>query len=644
MEGEEKSVHTIHAQEILKGPVEYPEATRKDRIKAKTYSIHEILAFKKLPSYSQPKWMDSLVQKGVIPPVEKRLPEEPYVALASGMSEGPGVYGGQWRDVWASALEGWNWGAGLGQSWNIAEIVQQGLLSSALIYQRNDTLLPLPNLAKSWEWSEDGHKLTMHLIRGAKWSDGHAFTSDDVMYTWHHCILDDKVNFRMNRSSWQIDGRDVRLRALDKYTIEWTFPAPFPVQMLFLMDEYDFAVSPAHVFKKYHPRYNKNMDYMAFENCMPPESLPPVTLGPWVPVMYSERGFDGVKRAMAMLANPADHSCFENPNPFVELLKQQSRPDASFNFNWGPETMGWSLVMNLSLNLGVKDEHDLEMRKLFRDVRFRRAVSHALDRQGLCTIMMRGPYLRPWAGGIYPGSPYYDRKAVAYYPFSPATSKSLFADMGFRDRDGDGYLNWTSGPLAGEDLTVLLVTGVSSKAAIELSEALIPLFKNVGIKLNFRPLQEAFIQKLSETGKWEMRVVRLGMEYVVPIAYSNSLAPVRKNAPLMHRQGREERVFMDFEKELIDLIYRFDREPDMQKRMALMKDYNRIYTRNLYTIGMVLGSYGLGMARRFHNVPVGAPPFLYQWSEYNVRSHQIWVAPGDQLKQIMPGVIPVYSR
>ena len=33
---------------------------------------------------------------------------------------------------------------------------------------------PLPNLAKSWEWSEDGHKLTMHLIEGAKWSDGDA--------------------------------------------------------------------------------------------------------------------------------------------------------------------------------------------------------------------------------------------------------------------------------------------------------------------------------------------------------------------------------------------------------------------------------------------------------------------------------------
>ena len=33
-------------------------------------------------------------------------------------------------------------------------------------------LEPMPNLAKSWDWSADGHQLTMHLIEGAKWSDG----------------------------------------------------------------------------------------------------------------------------------------------------------------------------------------------------------------------------------------------------------------------------------------------------------------------------------------------------------------------------------------------------------------------------------------------------------------------------------------
>ncbi|MDP1092126.1 ABC transporter substrate-binding protein, partial [Klebsiella pneumoniae] len=43
---------------------------------------------------------------------------------------------------------------------------------------------PLPNLAKGWDWSPDGHTLTMHLIEGAKWSDGAPFDADDVMFYW----------------------------------------------------------------------------------------------------------------------------------------------------------------------------------------------------------------------------------------------------------------------------------------------------------------------------------------------------------------------------------------------------------------------------------------------------------------------------
>ena len=43
------------------------------------------------------------------------------------------------------------------------------------MFLRSDNLEPLPNLATDWEWSEDGLQLTMNIIRGAKWSDGHAF-------------------------------------------------------------------------------------------------------------------------------------------------------------------------------------------------------------------------------------------------------------------------------------------------------------------------------------------------------------------------------------------------------------------------------------------------------------------------------------
>ncbi len=42
----------------------------------------------------------------------------------------------------------------------------------------------IPNLAKSWEISEDDLQYTFHLRRGIHWSDGHPFTADDVLFTW----------------------------------------------------------------------------------------------------------------------------------------------------------------------------------------------------------------------------------------------------------------------------------------------------------------------------------------------------------------------------------------------------------------------------------------------------------------------------
>ena len=660
----------------VQGPISYPAGVPMGLREPKKFNLDEMIVYKALPEYHQPEWMDKFVADGTLPPVEERLPKEPQVFLASGMSDGLGTYGGVWRDFSACPTEGWNLGAGQTQGWfGINIIYQEALLKTGPMFMRKDKIEPFPNLAKSWEWSDDGYELTMHLIEGARWSDGEPFTSEDVMFTWEDLILDPNVNHWTSRTSWQIEGEDIELEALDDYTIKFTFPIPFPIQKMFIMDDYDFYIAPAHIFKPFHPRYNKDADYVSFENCMPPDALPPVSMGPWVAVEYKtdeilvmrrnpyywkvdeagyqlpyldevvfEKGSTGVGRTLGTLAGSLDHTNLENPSTFIEALKRAEEPDAHFYVEWGPETLAFSLSLNQSATLGVKDERDAELRKLFRDFRFRRAVSQAIDRDGVAQAVVRGPFLRAWPGGLYPGSPYFDKESVVYYPYHPETSRKLLAELGFEDTDGNGVLNWTSGPLKGQDLVIALISQGDQAASVNIAEVLVPLLADVGIQVNHRPVKPTVADDAMISGEWEMLVDRGGQEYAVPFTYAQLLAPVTKEDPEWHREGAEPRQLQPFEEELVRIVNEFALEPDSDKRVELMHEYNRIFTENIYDIGIVVGRYGLALAKRFKNVPVGTPTFLYQWTWANVQPDQVWVAPEDQLEEIRPGEIPIYEK
>ena len=656
------------------GAIPYPEGVPMAGAtgEAKRFAVEEVFVYQALDEYNQSDWMDALVANGTLPPVEERLPNEPQVMLASGMSSGIGQYGGVWRDFSACPTEGWNLGAGQTQGWfGINIIYEEALLLTGPLF-RSDKVEPWPNLAKSFEWSDDGTELTMHLIEGAKWSDGAPFSADDVMFTWEHLILDPNVRASSSRTAWQIGGEDITLEALDEYTIKFTFPIPFPVQFLFVMDEYDFAIWPKHIWEPLHPEFSDN-DYEAFEKSWPADKMSPVTMGPWVAVEYKtdelmvlrrnpyywkvdeagnqlpyldevifEKGSQGIGRTLSTMAGTGDHSNLENPDVFIETLKRAQESDAHFYVEWGPELLSFSLHMNQSASLGVEDERDVELRKLFRNVMFRRAVSQAIDRDGVSQAIVRGPFLRAWPGGLYPGATEFDRGSVVYYPYSPDTSRKLLAELGFEDTDGNGVLNWTEGPLAGEDLVIALTANEDQQASVVTAEALVPLMADVGIQVNFRPVKPTVADDAEVAGTWEWNVNRGGQAFAVPFSYANSLAPITKESPSYHREGEEPRELQPFEEELVRIVEEFRLEPDSDKRAEMMSEYNRIFTENVYDVGIVVGSYGLALAERFKNIPAGSPTFLYQWTWANVNPEQVWVDPAEQLDQIRPNEVPLY--
>ncbi|MEK1933974.1 MAG: ABC transporter substrate-binding protein, partial [Pararhizobium sp.] len=450
-----------------------------------------ILEFKALPEYKEPDWVtEKFVKTGKLPPVAERLPKEPMVFKTGNMPDGIGVYGDTMRHVIGGRPEGWNYSAGQTQGWGGIDIgISECLTRTAPLYQvEASDVEPLPNLAKSWDWSEDGHKLTMHLIEGAKWSDGVPFSSEDVMFYWDDNVVDPNVS-PLNGATPETFGEGTTLKAIDANTVEWTFKEAFPRQYLYAMAYGTFCPGPAHILKTKHPKYNKDVTYDQYKNGFPAEYMNIPVMGAWVPVSYrpddiivlrrnpyywkvDEEGHQlpylnemhyklstWADRDVQAIAGSGDFSNLEQPENFVESLKRAASDAAPARLAFGARLIGYNLRMNLSANgWGEPDARGKAVRELNRNEDFRKAVTMALDRKKIGESLVKGPFTAIYPGGLSSGTSFYDRQSTVYYPFDLEGAKALLEKAGLKDTDGNGFVNFPAGTEGGQDVQIVLLS------------------------------------------------------------------------------------------------------------------------------------------------------------------------------------------
>jgi peptide/nickel transport system substrate-binding protein len=184
------------------------------------------------------------VADGGLPPVEQRLPEEPLVVMPY---DECGKYGGTLRGTSKEAESG----TSEILSWRQANLVRMA----------DDLHTIVPNVAKSWEWNKDFTEITFHLRKGHKWSDGAPFTADDVVFYIDDIIKNKDLNENVP-SEWVIGGKPVEVTKIDDLTFKWTFAAPYPGLLHFLATGGSFfePFAPKHHYMAYHIKYNTKAD------------------------------------------------------------------------------------------------------------------------------------------------------------------------------------------------------------------------------------------------------------------------------------------------------------------------------------------------------------------------------------------------
>jgi len=637
-------------------------------------SISDIMEYKALPEYHEPQWVtDQFVKTGKLPAVKDRLPKEPLVYKTANEPDGTGVYGDVMRHVIGGRPQGWNYAAGQIQGWGGIDIGMYECLTRTgpLFEVKANELEPMPNLAKSWDWSTDGHVLTMHLIEGAKWSDGVPFTADDVMFYWEDNIKDPNVK-PLNSAGPDSFGVGTTLEKVDDYTVKWTFKDAFPKQYLYTMAYGGFCPLPAHLLKPQHPKYSKNT-YDQYQNAFPPEYLNFPVMGAWVPVEYraddivvmrrnpyywkvDEKGNQlpyldemtyklstWADRDVQAVAGTGDFSNLEQAESYVEALKRSADKSAPARLAFGARTIGYSIYMNYSANgWGEPDARAEAVRNLDRNLDFRLAITSAIDRQHLGDSLVKGPFTAIYPGGLYAGTAFYDKASTVYYPFDVNVAKAQLEKAGLKDTDGNGVLNFPKDVAGGQDVSITLLANSDYQTDKNLAEGVVASLEKIGIRVIVDLVSGSNMTATQNSGKWDWQIYRNGSELISVVQNTANIAPTGPQTSPFHRAGTDGSVdLLPFEKDMVDVVNKFISETDNAKRVELMKQYQKLYTENVYTVGLTQYPGALIINKRFANIPPGAPIFMFNWAEDNIIRERVFVPTDKQQNyELHPKTLP----
>jgi len=452
-----------------------------------------------------------LVNEGTLPPVEERVGPEP--AVVEGV-EGTGVYGGTWLRVIDPTTQ--------------LNIMHYTLSGTTLVRWSPYGYPIVPHVAKRFKVSEDDREFTFWLRKGMRWSDGHPFTADDIMYWWEHEI-NDKSIYPDIPSFFEVRNEPCTLEKVDDYCIRFVFPAPNGLFLARMADPWSINVvnTPAHFLRQYHPVIG---DKEKIEAALRRYALPSATslywelklnvqqpevprLWPWIYRTYKASG------SQAFVRNPYYWMVDTEGNqlPYIDrILFQESSGEmvnvkllnGEVSMQMGPsfddythamasrekrgyEVYHWhqgnrgEFVISPNLNLLVDPAKPETKKKheLMNDKRFRQALSLAIDRASIIQSQYTGQ-TEPAQVAPGPLSPFFDPVAYkAYTQYDPERANELLDEIGLTIRDYEGYRTFKDG----SRMTFLLyVTAQTSQAGGGVLEFVIDDWAAVGIRVILR--------------------------------------------------------------------------------------------------------------------------------------------------------------
>ena len=577
--------------------------------------------------FSQAPSLDDQVTKRKLPSVDLRLPKNPLV-ISPAHQMGP--YGGTWTRYGTSPSD--------------IGIFHHRLAYDGLVRWDPMGQKILPNLATSWEIEDNGRIYTFYLRQGVRWSDGHPFTADDIIF-WYTDVLQNADLTPVVPIEFKKNGKIVKVTKLDDYTIRFTFSAPSGLFLKRLASNlsYDLVHYPLHYLKKFHPNYQiteeienqihengKDFWYQVFQdkhdyrnvecprlwawtvNKPPPARPAEFIRNPYYwkvdpdgrQLPYIDRiTFDiydletiNIKAINGEIGMQGRHLTFQN---YPIFMANQERGGYKLR-HWIDGGDGTTAIV---FNLNHKDPI---LRSIFNKRDFRIAMSIAIDRDAIREAAFLGigesRQISPPPISLY----HVPEHAYAYLKFDPSKANRLLDKLGLTQRDQRGIRLRSDG----QPIAINIETSSTMLGAGKMFEMIAADWKSVGIDAKVKTqARQLYAQRrnalLCDVLVWG------GAGEIIPTLDPRWFLPYSASSfhgldfARWYRSGGEKGTQPPAEMlRALNLFSEIENTIDEQEQIRLFKKIIDINFENLWVIGTVGGIPQLFIVNdNFRNVP-----------------------------------------
>jgi peptide/nickel transport system substrate-binding protein len=592
--------------------------------------------------YSESPLLSKMVKNGKLPPVESRLPQTPRVIDFAGRNLEIGKFGGTLKMLMARAKDA-------------RQMTVYGY--ARLLIYKPKTFEFQPDILQSFDVIQ-GKKFIFNLRPGHKWSDGHPFTAEDFRYWWEDVANNPKLSPVGPPKVMKVDGKLPQFRILDNLSIQYEWEKPNPDFLAALAGASPLYIyRPAHYMRQFHENFTANSElqklvttakqrnwaalHNKMDNLYRNDNIDLPVLQPWVCISKSSSNRLRFKR------NPFFHRIDPKGQqlPYidefifsiasnklisaktgtgeVDLQARYLRFDDYTFLKKGEDrspysTRLWTTAKGSHLALFPNLNHKNKvLRSIMQDVRFRRALSMAVNRYEINQVIYYGLAIEG-NNTVLPESPLYK----PYYRSQWAqlnlkSANQLLDDMGLIKRDSRGIRLLPDG----NPLNLIIETAGESTEQTDILELIHDSWLKIGIKIYSKPSQRNVFRNRIFSGETAISIWS-GIENGLASANSSpaEFAPTTQQllqwpkwGQHFETGGKAGQIPNDpFAMELLKLYRDWRAEPVFAKRKDIWEKVLDIHTEQVYSIGLIAGVLQpVVVSNNLKNVPIKG---IYNWN------------------------------